>query len=69
MNQFRVVYRNQLDQSMRVLIGGLDKETAQSVLLKFANPKAKNFYMGRETRLETDPGNAEDGAVISEVAA
>jgi hypothetical protein len=61
----RVVYRNQLDGTKRVLIGGLDAMTALDVLVKFGDVSKPQFYMGRETRIEDCDGTP-DGAVIEE---
>jgi hypothetical protein len=64
----RVVYRNQLDGTKRVLIGNLEPMVALQVLVKFGSPSDANCYMGRETRIEDCDGTP-DGAVIEETVA
>jgi hypothetical protein len=64
---FRVVYRNPLDGTMRVLIGSLTFAEASSVQAKWGDAKQPFFYMGPECAIEQCDGTP-DGAVLASEA-
>lgn len=65
---YRVVYRNALDGTKRVLIGGLTMTEALAVKAKWGNPADRNFYVGPECAIESCDGKP-DGAVLEAAAA
>lgn len=64
---FRVVYRNQMDGKLRVLIGSLTFAEASAVQAKWGDPGQPFFYMGPDCAVEECDGTA-DGTILEEVA-
>lgn len=65
MTTYRVSYVNQLDGNRRVLIGAVDRETADAVVAKCGNKKNVHYYL-KGVKVEKCDGTP-DGEIVKAV--